>query len=191
MTIYDPPNPSCSIHGKRLQRSACATCNAAYMRRYLKVQRRLAPAVALHSRARQRAARRGLPFDLEVRDIIVPTICPALGVPLVIGEMRSPYSPSLDRIRPALGYVRGNTRVISDRANRLKGALDINGLIERAVTAVDQRRADYARLVEYLDRELLLAEVRRKAALAGRAGEEWAKVAKFLEAAFIRADWKR
>ncbi|WP_312687669.1 hypothetical protein [Brevundimonas nasdae] len=191
MTIYDPPNPSCSIHGKRLQRSACATCNAAYMRRYLKVQRRLVPAVALHSRARQRAARRGLPFDLEVRDIIVPTICPALGVPLVIGEMRSPYSPSLDRIRPALGYVRGNTRVISDRANRLKGALDINGLIERAVTAVDQRRADYARLVEYLDRELLLAEVRRKAALAGRAGEEWAKVAKFLEAAFIRADWKR
>ncbi|QYC09806.1 hypothetical protein [Brevundimonas nasdae] len=191
MTIYDPPNPSCSIHGKRLQRSACATCNATYMRRYLKVQRRLVPAVALHSRARQRAARRGLPFDLEVRDIIVPTICPALGVPLVIGEMRSPYSPSLDRIRPALGYVRGNTRVISDRANRLKGALDINGLIERAVTAVDQRRADYARLVEYLDRELLLAEVRRKAALAGRAGEEWAKVAKFLEAAFIRADWKR
>ncbi|GAA0199209.1 hypothetical protein QOZ96_001230 [Brevundimonas nasdae] len=191
MTIYDPPNPSCSIHGKRLQRSACATCNAAYMRRYLKVHRRLVPAVALHSRARQRAARRGLPFDLEVRDIIVPTICPALGVPLVIGEMRSPYSPSLDRIRPALGYVRGNTRVISDRANRLKGALDINGLIERAVTAVDQRRADYARLVEYLDRELLLAEVRRKAALAGRAGEEWAKVAKFLEAAFIRADWKR
>lgn len=191
MTVYDPPNPSCPIHGQRLQRSACTQCNAAYMRQYLKAQRRLTPAIALHSRARQRAARRKLPFDLEVSDIIVPSICPALGVPLVIGATRSPYSPSLDRIRPALGYVRGNTRVISDRANRLKGALDINGLIERAVTAVDQRREEYARLVEYLDRELLLAEVRRKAALGDRAGEEWAKVARFLEAAFVRADWKR
>ena len=191
MTVYDPPNPSCPIHGAHLQRSTCAKCNAAYMRRYLKVQRRVTPAVALHSRARQRAARRGLPFDLDVNDVVVPSICPALGVPLVIGEMRSPYSPSLDRIRPALGYVRGNTRVISDKANRLKGALDIEGLIKRAVASVDQRHKDYARLAAYLDRELLLADVRRKAALAGRAGEEWAKVAKFLEAAFVRADWKR
>ncbi|HCJ27734.1 MAG TPA: hypothetical protein DHV63_00115, partial [Pseudomonas sp.] len=143
------------------------------------------------SRARQRAARRGLPFDLDVSDVVVPSICPALGVPLVIGEMRSPNSPSLDRIRPALGYVRGNTRVISDKANRLKGALDIEGLIKRAVDSVDQRREDYARLAAYLDRELLLADVRRKAALAGRAGEEWTTVANFLEAAFVRADWKR
>ena len=105
MTVYDPPNPSCPIHGARLQRSTCAKCNAAYMRRYLKVQRRATPAVALHSRARQRATRRGLPFDLDVSDVVVPSICPALGVPLVIGEVRSPYSPSLDRIRPALGYV--------------------------------------------------------------------------------------
>lgn len=92
MTVYDPPNPSCPIHGACLQRSTCAKCNAAYMRRYLKVQRRVTPAVALHSRARQRAARRGLPFDLDVSDVVVPSICPALGVPLVIGEMRSPYS---------------------------------------------------------------------------------------------------
>ena len=29
-------------------------------------------------------------------------------------------SPSLDRIRPQLGYVAGNVRVISNRANHLK-----------------------------------------------------------------------
>jgi hypothetical protein len=29
-------------------------------------------------------------------------------------------SPSLDRIVPELGYVKGNVRVISDRANRIK-----------------------------------------------------------------------
>lgn len=191
MSVYDPPNPTCSLHGERLQRSTCPSCNAAYMRRYLKAQRRLKPAVALHSRARQRAARRGLPFDLRVSDVIVPSVCPALGVPILIGKTRSLFSPSLDRIRPGLGYVRGNTRVISDKANRLKGVLDVEGLIQRAARSVDERRKDYARLAEYLDRELLLAEVRRKAALEGRVGEEWAKVSAFLEAAFVRADWKR
>ena len=191
MSVYNPPNPACPIHGVHLHRATCAACNAAYMRGYLKTQRRLRPAIALHSRARQRAARRGLPFNLNVSDVIVPPICPALGVPIIVGETRSPYSPSLDRIRPALGYVRGNTRVISDKANRLKSALDNEALIKRAAASVGQRREDYARLAAYLNRELLLADVRRKAALAGRAGEEWAKVAKFLEAAFVRADWKR
>lgn len=191
MSVYDPPNPACPLHGDRLQRSACLSCNAAYMRHYLMVQRRLKPAVALYSRARQRAARRGLAFNLSVTDVFVPPVCPALGVPIIIGEARSPFSPSLDRIRPGLGYVSGNTRVISDKANRLKGALDVEGLIQRAVRSVDERRKEYARLAEYLDRELLLADVRRKAALEGRVGEEWAKVAAFLEAAFVRADWKR
>ncbi|WP_205196269.1 hypothetical protein [Brevundimonas huaxiensis] len=191
MSIYDPPNAICIIHGDRLQRSTCTSCNAAYMRTYLKAQRRLRPAVALHSRARQRAARRGLPFNLTVSDVIVPTVCPALGVPIVIGESRSPFSPSLDRIRPNLGYVRGNTRVISDKANRLKGALDVEGLIQRAVASVAERRKDYARLAEYLDRELLLAEVRAKAEMPGRTGEEWSKVAGFLDKAFQKADWPR
>lgn len=191
MSVYNPPNPACPIHGAHLQRATCAACNAAYMRGYLKTQRRLRPAVALHSRARQRAARRGLPFNLSVSDVVVPPICPAIGVPIIVGETRSPYSPSLDRIRPALGYVRGNTRVISDKANRLKGALDVEGLIKRAVASVDQRRDEYARLAEYLDRELLLADVRNKAALGGRVGEEWAKVAAFLDKAFMRADWSR
>lgn len=191
MSVYDPPNPFCPTHGERLRRSTCPACNAAYMRSYLKTQRRLKPAVALHSRARQRAARRGLPFNLRVGDIIVPPVCPALGIPILIGPTRSPSSPSLDRIRPSLGYVRGNTRVISDKANRLKGTLDVEGLIRRAVQSVDQRREDYARLAAYLERELLLAEVRRKAGQEGRAGAEWAKVAAFLDKAFQKADWPR
>lgn len=191
MSVYDLPNPVCPVHGERLHRSTCSACNAAYMRGYLKAQRRLRPAVALHSRARQRAARRGLPFNLRVSDIIVPTVCPALGVPIIIGQMRSVYSPSLDRIRPSLGYVKGNTRVISDKANRLKAALDVEGLIQHAVQSVDQRREDYARLAAYLERELLLAEVRRKATQEGRAGAEWAKVAVFLDKAFQKADWSR
>ncbi|WP_145960516.1 hypothetical protein [Novosphingobium meiothermophilum] len=37
-------------------------------------------------------------------------------------------SPSLDRIEPELGYVPGNTIVISNRANRLKSDATIDEL---------------------------------------------------------------
>jgi hypothetical protein len=71
--------------------------------------------------ARQRALRYGLPFDLTLDDILVPEQCPVLGIPLRTGEGKaSPYSPSLDRIDPRLGYVRGNVLVLSHRANTLK-----------------------------------------------------------------------
>jgi hypothetical protein len=76
--------------------------------------------------AKHRAKRKGVPFNLTEADIEIPTHCPALGVPLVTRERGDsttfdyPYSPSLDRIRPELGYVRGNVVVISDLANRIK-----------------------------------------------------------------------
>jgi hypothetical protein len=71
--------------------------------------------------ARKRAAERGIPFDLTEDDIVVPDVCPILGVPLktAVGP-RSKNSASLDRIDPALGYVKGNVAVISDFANRIK-----------------------------------------------------------------------
>lgn len=71
--------------------------------------------------ARRRAREQGLPFDLTVFDIIIPEVCPVLGLPLAMGEGRSrDNSPSLDKIDPAKGYVRGNVQVISDLANRMK-----------------------------------------------------------------------
>jgi len=73
--------------------------------------------------ARRRAQKRGLPFDLIVEDINVPRFCPALGIPLYRASGRraqGPNSPTLDRITPELGYVRGNVRVISSRANQIK-----------------------------------------------------------------------
>lgn len=71
--------------------------------------------------ARRRAEREGLPFDLRREDVDIPEFCPVLGMLLVHGEGRAgDCSPSLDKIIPAKGYVRGNVRVISLRANRLK-----------------------------------------------------------------------
>ena len=74
--------------------------------------------------ARKRAKAKGLPFSIEEIDIVIPSHCPVLGIPLVrhVGEGKGgkPDSPSLDRIVPERGYVRGNVRVISQRANTIK-----------------------------------------------------------------------
>lgn len=73
--------------------------------------------------ARNRAKTKGLPFDLTEDDIDIPVFCPVLGIKLergVEGTGRSDASPSLDRIVPERGYVKGNVVVVSNRANRMK-----------------------------------------------------------------------
>ena len=86
-----------------------------------KRMRQIRPARFLLSAAKTRAKQKGLPFNLEVGDVLVPTLCPALGIPLAIGSgMCSDNSPSIDRVIPELGYVKGNINVISRRANRIK-----------------------------------------------------------------------
>jgi hypothetical protein len=47
--------------------------------------------------------------------------CPVLGIPIILGGKLSKNSPSLDKMVPGLGYVRGNVLVISHRANTMKG----------------------------------------------------------------------
>lgn len=83
--------------------------------------KRREPARRMLYNARGRAAKNGVPFTITAGDIVVPAFCPILGIPLVFGDVvHSDNSPSLDRIRPALGYVPGNVQVISNRANRIK-----------------------------------------------------------------------
>ena len=73
-------------------------------------------------RAKISAEKRGLQFDLEPSDIIYPEFCPVLGIRIEQNTKRGPNdsSPSLDRIFPERGYVKGNIRVISQKANRIK-----------------------------------------------------------------------
>lgn len=83
-------------------------------------------------RVKNRAKRLGIPFDLERTDISIPDFCPVLGIELIYrGGVGSGYhanSPSLDRIKPSLGYVKGNVRVISARANLLKNDASVEEL---------------------------------------------------------------
>ena len=71
---------------------------------------------------RRRALALGLPFSLRPSDIVVPRVCPVLGFPLIRGDGRGrpDQLATIDRIIPARGYVHGNVRIISMRANRLK-----------------------------------------------------------------------
>lgn len=184
---YDTVLPAiCPDHGKPRNRQACSACNAAYMRGYLRCRDRRQPEWALWRRAKKRAGRLGLDFDLPLPAVVIPARCPVLGSILVVGKGRLPNSPSLDRIDPSKGYVAGNCRVISDHANRIKGNLDVIKLKARAATGSPDLRSDYAKVVEYVEREELLAEVRHKAAAGGRAGAVWSEIATFLERRFSR-----
>lgn len=75
-------------------------------------------------RSRIRAKNNGWPFDLAATDLPRPLVCPVLGMVLDYSKKPGcgplPNSPSLDRIVPALGYVKGNVRIISHKANTMK-----------------------------------------------------------------------
>jgi len=70
--------------------------------------------------AKSRAAAKGLMFNLHYEDIQIPNLCPILKIPLIPSEGMSDGSPSLDRLVPYLGYTKGNVKVISMKANRIK-----------------------------------------------------------------------
>lgn len=75
----------------------------------------------MFANARKRAIATGLPFNLDVWDIETPDLCPVFQIPLVYdNEGLQDNSPTLDRIRPELGYIKGNIKTICARANRLK-----------------------------------------------------------------------
>jgi len=90
-------------------------------RDYERVRRVTHKEQMLLSNASRRARRKGVPFDLKLDDIDIPELCPVFGLPLRRDNSdRMDDSPTLDRIVPELGYVKGNVRVISWRANRIK-----------------------------------------------------------------------
>lgn len=86
------------------------------------------PATQMIQAARQRAAKRGVPFQISEADVYAvwpaDNKCPVLGIefkrrgPGELGPLEE--SASLDAIVPARGYVPGNIAVISMRANTIK-----------------------------------------------------------------------
>ena len=89
---------------------------------------------SLWMKAKTRAKRKKIYFNIEVSDISIPEICPILGILIVKDNSKtSPNSPSLDRIDNTKGYVKGNVMVISHAANSLKKDFTIN-ILERMLS---------------------------------------------------------
>ena len=82
-------------------------------------------AYQIFSRRKRQAKYKNVPFTIDFESIfeLAPDVCPILGTQLNWGEKLSrpqPNSPSLDKIIPELGYIEGNVRWISYRANIIK-----------------------------------------------------------------------
>lgn len=95
----------------------------------------LDPRFHLLQSAKARAKKYNLPFNIDISDIIIPKYCPILEIVLEKkeygkgGSFQS-NSPSLDKIVPELGYVKGNVVVISMKANIMKANATIDELIK-------------------------------------------------------------
>ena len=91
--------------------------------------------------AKKRAKKEGLTFDLTAEDIIIPEVCPVLGIELHKGTRKNrDNSPSVDRFLPVLGYTKNNIRVISWRANDLKK----NATVEELTKVLSYMKGEHA-----------------------------------------------
>lgn len=105
-----------------------------------KERRKREPELTLLVACRQRAKKAGMSYNLEKEDVIIPTYCPVLGIPLIVAEHgKSDNSPSLDRHDNKKGYVKGNVEVISLRANRIKSDATYEELMAIALYAKQRK----------------------------------------------------
>lgn len=105
-----------------------------------KYKQMLDPRKTMLENAKGRAKRFNLPFNITLEDIVVPEICPIAQIPMVFHKGKTKdNSPSLDKIVPALGYVKGNISVISRKGNRWKQ---------------EMTREDVIRVLDYIDRKI-------------------------------------
>lgn len=83
------------------------------------------PCTIKFSRLKWRVEASGEKFDMNIEDIEWNEVCPILGIPLNYDVSRGGIfddTPTFDRIYPDKGYTKGNVRVISDLANRMKSS---------------------------------------------------------------------
>lgn len=84
-----------------------------------------------------RAKKLGVPFSLTADDIECPEFCPVLGIRLE--RSLNPkggvtdFAPTVDRLIPEIGYVKGNVMVISHKANRIKNDATVDELMTVAI----------------------------------------------------------
>lgn len=135
---FDSFSKGCGSGGKRSQ---CKICDSKYRVKYKEDGRKAAylrdyrsaggktsndyilknPINEMFYNSKTRAKQKGLEFNIEKSDIVIPSMCPVFGIPLLRGKHQpTNNSPSLDRRDNSKGYVKGNVYVISYKANSIK-----------------------------------------------------------------------
>lgn len=116
-----------------------ATGNRSYHKRKVDVGQRhrnrkaMAPELAMIKSALGRSRKQGIPFSITPADIIIPAVCPVFGTKMKFNcRAHRQTSPSLDKVTPHLGYIPGNVRVISFKANAIKGRSNASELLRVA-----------------------------------------------------------
>lgn len=79
---------------------------------------------------KSRAKKDGIEFSITKNDLEWPTHCPVLGMPLIRNSKKgwADDTYSLDRVDNTKGYIPGNVKIISWRANGLKKDASIEEL---------------------------------------------------------------
>ena len=121
---------SCPHGGKN--KASCKECARAWHQEFQKNHR----SSYLFRAAKARAKRKGIEFSINEEHIVVPAMCPVLGIPL--DSRTRAYAPSVDRRDLDRGYEPGNVFVISGRANRLKSNATV-GEIEAILKYMKKR----------------------------------------------------
>lgn len=108
----------CGVMFERVGKDTMRICKACNTER-VKCK---SPESKMLARAKTRAKSRGIEFNISLDDIYIPEWCPIMDFKLEVHKGRlQKNSPSLDRIDPDKGYVKGNVWVISYLANAIKG----------------------------------------------------------------------
>lgn len=87
------------------------------------------PRYGMYIGAKSRSKKSGIEFNITLDDIIVPSLCPILNIPLFTSNLVvSPNSPTIDRIDNDKGYIKGNIIIISFKANTIKNSATIDDI---------------------------------------------------------------
>lgn len=144
---------NCKVTFTRIVRAGQLFCSADCRKKYWNKQcsdssykwHKNNPERVMLRSAKHRAKKQGVAFDLVLGDIVIPEYCPVLGIKLECNAGSGgakQNSPSLDRIVPALGYVKGNIQVMSHLANVMKHDANPEQLLNFASWVIETYRGE-------------------------------------------------